>query len=130
MASGFSQSVSSIGSLLPKLPAFGAQKLEAATQELAADYHRITAFAAELGRERLYPSLWNPDYLVLNERRRHFSEWVQRVHGDSLSVLDVGGRIQPYRPLVEGRLQRYIAIDPLPTGLVDAVAVGERLPFR
>ena len=129
MANGFSQSVSSIGSLLPKLPASGAQKFEAAIQETAADYGRITAFAVELGRERLYPSLWNPDFLVLTERRRHFSEWLQRVHGESLSVLDVGGRIQPYRPLVESRLQRYIAIDPLPTGLVDAVAVGEQLPF-
>src|SRR5437879_10757042 len=99
MANGFSQSVSSIGSLLPKLSASVAQRLETATQEPPADYDRITAFAAELGRERLYPSLWNPDYLVLNERRRHFSEWAQRVPGQGLSVLDVGGRIQPYRPL-------------------------------
>ena len=45
-------------------------------------------------------------------------------------MLDIGGRIQPYRPLIENRLHRYIAIDPLATGLVDAVAIGEYLPFR
>lgn len=49
--------------------------------------------------------------------------------GESLRVLDIGGRIQPYRPLIESRLRTYIAIDPLATGLVDAVAVGEQLPF-
>jgi SAM-dependent methyltransferase len=129
MANGFSQTVSSIGSLLPKHPPACGENLEAAPRETAADYGQLTAFAVELGRERLFPTPRNPDYLVLNERRRHFSEWVRRVPGTHLSVLDVGGRIQPYRPLVESRLKRYIAIDPLPTGLVDAVAVGEQLPF-
>jgi SAM-dependent methyltransferase len=90
---------------------------------------QITAYAIELGRERLNPSLCNSDYLVLKERRKKFTEWLQRVPGENLHVLDVGGRIQPFRPLLEGRMATYVAVDPRPTGLVDAVAVGEHLPF-
>jgi SAM-dependent methyltransferase len=121
------QSVSSEGSLLPP---FRADERSGQGANHRPDFDRITSYAIELGRERLHPSLSNPDYLVLKQRGRYFSDWVQRVPGEDLSVLDVGGRIQPYRPLVENRLRRYIAIDPLPTGLVDAVAIGEHLPFR
>ena len=46
------------------------------------------------------------------------------------SVLDIGGRIQPYRPLLEGRLRSYFAADPQLEGLVDVVCLGETLPFR
>jgi SAM-dependent methyltransferase len=89
------------------------------------------AFASDLGRERLNPKLSNPDYLALTGRRNLISAWLQdNLSGnDSLRVIDVGGRIQPYRPLLEGRLRTYIAVDPQVTGLVDAVAVGEDLPF-
>jgi SAM-dependent methyltransferase len=44
-------------------------------------------------------------------------------------VLDVGGRIQPYRPLLAGRLKMYVAVDPQATGLLDVIAAGEQLPF-
>ena len=126
MATKPKQTVSSQGNLLPPFRLPNSSSPEA---DQRPDFDRITNYAIELGRERLYPSLGNPDYLVLNQRRRCFSDWVKRVAGEDLSVLDVGGRIQPYRPLVEDRLRRYIAIDPLPTGLVDAVAIGEHLPF-
>jgi len=125
----YRQAVSPTGSLLAKIPVHFPLDWETATQKEQSNYDRITAFAIALGCERLHPSLRNPDYLVLNERRKHFSDWVQRVPGESLRVLDVGGRIQPYRPLIESRVRTYIAIDPLATGLVDAVAVGEQLPF-
>ena len=49
--------------------------------------------------------------------------------GQGLSVLDVGGRIQPYRPLLAGRVKKYVAVDPAITPLVDVVARGESLPF-
>lgn len=120
------QTVNSVGSLLPPFSASDSAHLE---RRWSANFDRITAYAIELGRERLYPTLRNPDYLVLNARRKHFSEWMQRVPGEDLAVLDVGGRIQPYRPLIETRVRKYIAIDPIPTGLVDAVAIGEQLPF-
>jgi SAM-dependent methyltransferase len=129
MGNTIQQAVSSSGSLLAKTPLAYPANNQTAGSECDHNYDRITAFAVSLGRERLYPPLRNPDYLVLKERREHFSEWLLRVPGEKLSVLDVGGRIQPYRPLVESRLQRYIAIDPMATGLVDAVAVGEQLPF-
>jgi SAM-dependent methyltransferase len=45
-------------------------------------------------------------------------------------VLDVGGRLQPYRPLVKGITDLYVAIDPTFEGLLDVAAVGEQLPFR
>ncbi len=44
-------------------------------------------------------------------------------------MLDVGGRIQPYRPLLEGRLRLYVAVDLRRTPLVDIVARGEQIPL-
>jgi SAM-dependent methyltransferase len=44
-------------------------------------------------------------------------------------VLDVGGRLQPYRPALEGRVRHYVGVDPQLEGLADVVAVGEHLPF-
>ena len=90
---------------------------------------QITADAIVLGREILNPSLRNSDYLVLEQRRKIIAHWLKRVPGNDLRVLDVGGRLQPYRPLLNGRLKHYVAVDPDPTGLVDAIAVGEHLPF-
>ena len=81
------------------------------------------------GRERLYPSLTNPNWLVLRRRREIFQKWLARVDGRKLEVLDVGGRIQPYRPLLEGRLRRYLAVDMCRTPLVDVVARGEEIPL-
>jgi SAM-dependent methyltransferase len=81
------------------------------------------------GRERLYPSLTNPSWLVLRRRREIFREWLARVDGDELDVLDVGGRIQPYRPLLEGKVRRYVAVDLRRTPLVNVVGRGEQTPF-
>ena len=81
------------------------------------------------GRERLYPRLTNPNYLILRKRRQIFQCWLGRVGAERLRVLDVGGRLQPYRPLVEKKAQDYIAIDLQPTSLVDTVARAEQLPF-
>jgi SAM-dependent methyltransferase len=81
------------------------------------------------GRERLYPSLTNPSWLVLRRRREIFRKWLARVDGRNLDVLDVGGRIQPYRPLLEGRIRRYVAVDLRQTPLVNVVARGEQIPL-
>ena len=86
--------------------------------------------ASELSRELLYPKWRNPNFLVLRERRRLFSEFAQGLPERGLAVLDVGGRLQPFRPLIEDRLGLYIAIDPVLEGLLDVLAVGENLPFR
>lgn len=81
------------------------------------------------GRDRLYPSLTNPSWLVLSRRREIFRGWLAKVNGDALRVLDVGGRIQPYRPLIEGRLKQYVAVDLGSTPLVNIHARGEQLPL-
>jgi SAM-dependent methyltransferase len=80
-------------------------------------------------RSRLYPSLTHHSYLVLRRRRLIFEKWIDALPSSNLRVLDIGGRIQPYRPLLESRLKRYFAIDVLPTPFVDVVARGQELPF-
>ncbi len=80
-------------------------------------------------RERLYPSLTNPNWLVLRSRRKIFERWLTRVAGNNLSVLDLGGRIQPYRPLLEERVQKYVAIDLRKSPLVNLIADGSNLPL-
>lgn len=81
------------------------------------------------GRRRLYPSLTNPSWLVLRRRREIFQAWLSRLEVRELDVLDVGGRIQPYRALLEGRLRSYVAVDVRPTFLVNLVARGEQIPL-
>jgi SAM-dependent methyltransferase len=81
------------------------------------------------GRERLSPSITNPNWLVLRKRREVFAAWIRAIPSENLSVLDVGGRIQPYRGLLKQRCARYLAIDLNPTPLVDVVGRAERLPF-
>src|SRR5579862_635296 len=87
---------------------------------------------ASLQREahaRLYPSLTNPSYLALRARRMNFERWIREIPGDRLTVLDVGGRLQPYRSLLGARVRQYIGLDVLRTELVDVIASGEALPF-
>jgi SAM-dependent methyltransferase len=81
------------------------------------------------GRERLYPSLTNPSWLVLRKRREIFERWFAQLEASQLDILDVGGRIQPYRPLLAGRVRRYVAIDVRRTPLVNVVARGEQIPL-
>jgi SAM-dependent methyltransferase len=80
------------------------------------------------GRRRLYPSITNPNWLVLRKRRELFRHWLEGPLPKDAVVLDVGGRIQPYRALLPG--VRYLAIDLNLTPLVDVVANAERIPFR
>lgn len=79
------------------------------------------------GGERLYPSITNPNWLILRKRRELFVEWLKTLPSEHTSVLDVGGRIQPYRALLPGA--RYIAIDLRRTPLVSVVASADQIPF-
>jgi SAM-dependent methyltransferase len=81
------------------------------------------------GRARLYPSLTNPNWLVLRKRRELFRSWLGAWPVKSPSVLDIGGRIQPYRPLIPGGPVRYVAVDLRATPLVTLVANAEQLPL-
>ena len=84
----------------------------------------------EEGRRRLRPSLTDPSWLVLSKRREIFTQWLGRFDHSNAIVLDVGGRIQPYRSLINDRLSRYIAVDLRLTPLVDIVGNAAQLPFR
>jgi SAM-dependent methyltransferase len=82
------------------------------------------------GRKRLYPSLTDPSWLVLRKRREVFTRWLGHLDHTNATVLDVGGRIQPYRPLINGQPSRYVAVDLLLTPLVDIVGNAAQLPLR
>ena len=78
---------------------------------------------------RLHPSLTHHSYLVLRRRSELISGWLERVEGNALRILEVGGRYQPYRPLVQHRARQYVALDILKSPLVDVVGNGQSLPF-
>ena len=82
-----------------------------------------------LAHERLYPSIFNPNFLVLRRRREIFAQWLAKLPGGQWQVLDIGGRYQPYRPLLKDRVKQYVAVDIQQTPLVNVVAHGELLPF-
>jgi len=82
------------------------------------------------GRERAYPSLRNPSWLVLRRRTRIVEDGIKRLPKADLEALDIGGRLQPYRSLLGASVKSYVAVDPLLTPLVNISAVAEALPFR
>lgn len=83
-----------------------------------------------IARGRLYPSLTNPNYLVLRSRRIIFEKWIKQLPEQGLTVLDIGGRYQPYRPLLGARIRRYVALDVQQTEMVDVVGSADVLPFE
>ena len=85
--------------------------------------------AGQEGAERLNPSISNPNWLILRRRRALFETWFKELPDQALRILDVGGRIQPYRPLLNGKLGQYVALDLRRTPLVDIVANAEQLPL-
>jgi hypothetical protein len=82
-----------------------------------------------VANDRLYPSLRNPNFLVLRARRLIFQQWIANLGDRPLTILDVGGRYQPYRPLFGDRARKYVGCDLIKTELVNVVADGEALPF-
>lgn len=84
---------------------------------------------SKTAHDRLYPSLFSPSYLPLHSRRLIFAAWAHQYRDRRLRVLDVGGRYQPYRPLFENSIDRYIAVDLIKTEFVDVVSNAEQLPF-
>jgi SAM-dependent methyltransferase len=84
---------------------------------------------ARVAERRLHPRLSDPNYLVLRSRRIIFERWFAEINNGA-TVLDIGGRYQPYRPLLGKRVAKYVAIDLQQTPLVDVIADGQRLPFK
>ena len=82
------------------------------------------------GRRRLRPSLTDPSWLILRKRREIFTHWLGRLNHTNALVLDVGGRIQPYRALINGQPSLYVAVDIRLTPLVDIAGNAAELPLR
>jgi SAM-dependent methyltransferase len=80
-------------------------------------------------RERLYPSITNPSWLILRARRKLFATWVAAMSGDPLRILDVGGRIQSYRPLFGNRVREYYSLDLVAGPCVSVLGRAESLPI-
>jgi SAM-dependent methyltransferase len=85
---------------------------------------------SDIAHKRLYPPLTDPNFLVLRSRRLIFTSWARALGDAPLRVLDVGGKYQPYRPLLSAQIGSYIAVDLKITNLVTVVASGEALPFQ
>jgi SAM-dependent methyltransferase len=86
--------------------------------------------ARQLSFELLNPKLADPNFLVLIARRQILQAWLGELPDKGLRVLDVGGRVQPYRPLLKRPPEIYVAIDPVFEGMLDVLAVGEHLPLK
>jgi SAM-dependent methyltransferase len=82
-----------------------------------------------VAKQRLYPAITNSSWLVLRARRRRFEQWLAQIPEQKLSVLDVGGRIQPYRALLNGREEKYVAIDMRLSPMVSMLATAEAIPL-
>jgi SAM-dependent methyltransferase len=83
----------------------------------------------KVAHQRLVPSITGENYLVLKGRAKIIRAWIEQLPKNDLRVLDIGGRYQPYRPLLETRAKQYVALDLQTTSMVDVIARGEELPF-
>lgn len=84
--------------------------------------------ARELAERRLNPSRSDVDDLIFLHRRPVLARWLQMLP-DSLDVVDLGGRIQPYRSLLGTKARTYFGVDLQFEGCVDLIASAERLPL-
>lgn len=85
---------------------------------------------AQIARDRLLPPLTDPSCLVLRSRSKILKGWFQELEAKPLKVLDVGGRYQPYRPLLRDPIAQYVAVDIVATEFVTVIADGQSLPFK
>lgn len=76
----------------------------------------------------LDPSNRDVDSLIFWHRRMILLGWLREL-GQDLVVLDIGGRIQPYRALVEQNTRLYIGLDLQFEGMIDLIAGAEVLPL-
>ena len=101
-----------------------------ATSDICADLRtgEVADDLVRAGRERLYPGISNPNWCILRRRREIFRRWFHGLCLQNARVLDVGGRIQPYRELIPFA-HTYWSIDIRQTALVNVLANAEHLPF-
>ncbi len=96
---------------------------------LDSDKHkRSFEFSRQLSQFRLDPSMRDVDSLIFHHRRPILVKWLEELAGP-LDVLDLGGRIQPYRPLIDAKTQLYVGVDLQFEGMVDVIGNVQSLPF-
>jgi SAM-dependent methyltransferase len=85
--------------------------------------------AQKTAQERLHPSIWASNYMVLSNRRRRMQRLFQAREsvGD---VLDVGGQYCPYYPLFKDKCTSYTSMDLIDTPIVDIVCNAEEMPVE
>ena len=77
---------------------------------------------------RVNPTRDDVDSLIFLHRKVVLSRWLAEL-ASGMTVLDVGGRIQPYRSLIELKTRTYISLDRQLEGIVDVVGDAARLPI-
>ena len=98
-------------------------------EDQPARYARRVAEAERVAAFRLNPSLSDVDSLIYSHRRSVLEGWLNEL-ASGIDVLDVGGRIQPYRSLIGPKARNYIGLDLQFEGTVDVVASAEQIPIR
>lgn len=82
--------------------------------------------AQKAAQQRLYPSIFASNYLVLSNRRVRMEKFLGTM--DSLGhILDVGAQYCPYYPLFEHKCNSYTSMDMADTPIVDIVCNAEQM---
>ena len=84
------------------------------------------AQAQKAARQRLYPSIFAPNYLVLSNRRMQMQKFLAKM-GTVGKVLDVGAQLCPYYPLFQHKCESYTSLDMVDTPVVDIVCGAEQM---
>jgi SAM-dependent methyltransferase len=87
------------------------------------------ARAKQVARERLYPSIFACNYLVLSNRRVHMQKVFAKMERVG-KVLDVGAQYCPYYPLFKDKCESYTSLDVLDTPIVDIVCDAEDMQLE
>jgi SAM-dependent methyltransferase len=84
------------------------------------------ARAQNIAHQRLYPSIFASNYLVLSNRRVRMQKLFAQMKTVG-KVLDVGAQYCPYYPLFQHKCESYTSMDLIDTPIVDIVCNAEEM---
>lgn len=87
------------------------------------------ARARRVAHDRLYPSIFASNYMVLRNRRHHMQAFFGRTNVVG-KVLDVGAQYCPYYPLFMNKCESYTSLDMVDTPIVDVVCNAEQMELE
>lgn len=77
------------------------------------------------------PGIFDKDFLFHHALASELERAVAGIPGNRLWILDVGSRARPYQTMLEGRFQRFVALDVPPASPeLDIIASAEDMPIR